>query len=258
MLRFLSLGSGSKGNATLVSNGRDLLLIDCGFSLKELLARLESVAVAPEDISAVLVTHEHGDHVKGAGAFSRRFRCPLYSTFGTATAVSERAAHFTGSDWRELRPGRNITLTSMDILPVLVPHDAREPCQFIVRESNLSFGMLTDLGAITDHVIEAFSACDGLMLECNHDPQMLQAGPYPLSLKQRVSGNHGHLSNQQAAEFLTQCNRGQLQHLVLSHLSEQNNSEDLAMAAIHSANQGFQGQLHVASQQQNLGWLTLN
>tara|TARA_B100000614_G_scaffold229792_1_gene222504 strand:- start:64479 stop:65252 length:774 start_codon:yes stop_codon:yes gene_type:complete len=257
-LRLASLGSGSKGNGTLVRAGDTLVLVDCGFTLRETTQRLASLGLAPEDLSAVLITHEHGDHVRGAGALARKHGTPLYSTFGTARAVSGKAAGFHGADWREVRPGRGFQLADLTVTPVTVPHDALEPCQYRFGWGGRELGVLTDLGSVTPHVVAAYQDCDALVLECNHEPDLLAAGPYPASLKRRVGGNLGHLSNQQAAALLAQCNLDRLQHLVLSHLSEQNNTPAHALDQVHRVMDIGQERIRVASQRHGFDWLEIH
>ena len=257
-MRLASLGSGSKGNGTLVRAGDTLVLVDCGFTLRETTQRLASLGLAPEDLSAVLITHEHGDHVRGAGALARKHGTPLYSTFGTARAVSGKAAGFHGADWREVRPGRGFQLADLTVTPVTVPHDALEPCQYRFGWGGRELGVLTDLGSVTPHVVAAYQDCDALVLECNHEPDLLAAGPYPASLKRRVGGNLGHLSNQQAAALLAQCNLDRLQHLVLSHLSEQNNTPAHALDQVHRVMDIGQELIRVASQRHGFDWLEIH
>ncbi|MBF5057099.1 metallo-beta-lactamase family protein [Alcanivorax sp. 521-1] len=257
-MRLASLGSGSKGNGTLVRAGDTLVLVDCGFTLRETTQRLASLGLAPEDLSAVLITHEHGDHVRGAGALARKHGTPLYSTFGTARAVSGKAAGFHGADWREVRPGRGFQLADLTVTPVTVPHDALEPCQYRFGWGGRELGVLTDLGSVTPHVVAAYQECDALVLECNHEPDLLAAGPYPASLKRRVGGNLGHLSNQQAAALLAQCNLDRLQHLVLSHLSEQNNTPAHALDQVHRVMDIGQERIRVANQRHGFDWLEIH
>jgi phosphoribosyl 1,2-cyclic phosphodiesterase len=257
-LRLASLGSGSKGNGTLIRAGDTLILVDCGFTLRETEARLKRLGLSAGDLAAVLITHEHGDHVRGAGALARRHKVPLYSTFGTARAVVDRPAGFHGTRWQEVRPGRAFRLGDLAVTPVTVPHDAREPCQYRFGWRGRELGVLTDLGSLTPHVVETYRECDALVLECNHEPALLAAGPYPMSLKRRVGGHLGHLSNQQAATLLSHCNVDRLQHLVLSHLSEQNNTPEHALAQIHLAVACGRERIRVASQQQGFDWLEIH
>jgi phosphoribosyl 1,2-cyclic phosphodiesterase len=256
-VKFASIGSGSKGNGTLVSYGDALLLVDCGFTVKETEKRLEHLGVCAADLSAVLVTHEHGDHIRGVGALARRYGTPVYATFGSIAAASEGRNGLHGCEVVEVRPERPFSVGPINCLPVPVPHDAREPCQYVFDVSGCVLGVLTDLGSLTPHVVECYAECDGLLLECNHDPEMLLNGPYPQSLKRRVGGPYGHLSNQQAAALLKQCNVDRLQHLVLSHLSEQNNSQEYAHSAILSVLESGHERIKVANQSDGFDWLEL-
>jgi phosphoribosyl 1,2-cyclic phosphodiesterase len=231
-MRFASLGSGSRGNATVMAADDTCLLVDCGFTLKETELRLARLKLSASDLTGVLVTHEHGDHIRGVGVLARKYDLPVYSSFGTRHAVAGGRQSLDGVDWRELRPGRSLMLGAIEVLPVPVPHDAREPCQYVFQYRQRRCGLLTDLGSITPHLVEAYRHCDALLLECNHDVQMLAEGAYPPSLKRRVGGDYGHLNNGQSAAFLRQLEHERLQQLVLSHLSEQNNTPELALAAI--------------------------
>jgi phosphoribosyl 1,2-cyclic phosphodiesterase len=227
-LRYASLGSGSRGNGTLVQAGDQLLLIDCGFTIRETCRRLERLQVSVEQISAVLVTHEHGDHIKGVAPLARKFNLPVYMTPGTWHSRDLGVL----PDLRLIEGYQPFMLGALQVTPVAVPHDAREPAQFIFDYADRRLGILTDLGSITPHVEQAYADCDALVLEANHDPQMLAYGPYPPSLKQRVGGLWGHLSNQQAAAFLQRADLQRLQQLVVAHISQKNNSLERAQACL--------------------------
>lgn len=251
-LRFASLGSGSRGNSTLVEWKEGMLLIDCGFSVKEATARLERLGKSPADLTAILVTHEHSDHIKGVAALSRRYNLPVYMTPGTYHS-------------RDLGDLPNLQLihayapfaiNGLSVTPVAVPHDAREPAQFVFEYAELRLGILTDLGSITPHVETSYQACDAMLLEANHDPVMLACGQYPPSLKQRVGGQWGHLSNQQAAGFLQRLDTARLQHLVVAHISQKNNSVALAMAALAPVTLKVK-QVTYACQDQGFDWLAV-
>ncbi|SFX30760.1 MBL fold metallo-hydrolase [Marinospirillum alkaliphilum] len=250
-IRFASLGSGSKGNATLVSCGKTHVLIDCGFTLRETTRRLARLELTPDDLSAVLVTHEHGDHIGGVGALVRRHAVPLYTTAGTR--LSGRLGGEV-PDWRLINPEHPFAIGDLEVWPVTVPHDAREPVQFVLGNGAQRLGVLTDLGSITPHVVRHYRRCQALVLEANHDPQMLADGPYPPSLKRRVGGDFGHLSNQQAADFLLQIEAGQLTHLVASHLSEQNNCPHLAATELAQALNTSPDWITLAEQEQGFDW----
>jgi len=229
--RFASLGSGSRGNATLIEAGATSVLVDCGFAARELVARCEGLGFDPRGLSALLVTHEHGDHMRGVGAVARRFGIPVWMTHGTW-----RAADFGTIANLNLFAGHegDFSIGDLQVTPVPVPHDAREPTQFVFTREGLRLGLLTDLGSITQRVLDTFDGVDALLLECNHDTAMLASGPYPPSLRARVGGRFGHLNNVQAADFLRRIDHGRLRHLVAGHLSEKNNAPELAREAIES------------------------
>jgi phosphoribosyl 1,2-cyclic phosphodiesterase len=227
-------------------------MVDCGFTVKETERRLQRLGHQPEDVTAVLVTHEHSDHIKGVGPFSRKYQLPVYATHGTS--------HYEGlakvPELLTVNCHQTLQIADIEVAPVAVPHDAREPCQFLFTCQQKTLGVLTDLGSITSYVSERYAQCDGLMLESNHDPKMLAMGPYPQSLKHRVGGHWGHLSNQQAAQLLSQIELERLQHLVISHISEQNNTEQLARDAIYEV-YGEEKPLLFADQVEGIDWLEL-
>ncbi len=249
-LHFSSLGSGSKGNATLVKSANSLLMIDCGFTIKETIRRLAVLGHQPDDITAILVTHEHSDHIKGVGPFARKFNLPVYLTHGSKQydGVSKL------SSANIINCHKAFEIDDIEIMPVAVPHDAREPCQFVFKSANKTLGILTDVGNITPFVIDRYKQCDALMLECNHDPKMLSMGPYPPSLKLRVGGQWGHLSNHQAANLLRNIEHQRIQHLVISHISEKNNTEKLAKEAICEV-YGNNRSIILADQEEGVNWL---
>lgn len=218
-MRFAVLGSGSKGNCTLVQSSEASILIDCGFSYAETARRLSSLGVDPQSIDAVFLTHEHSDHSAGLLSVCRRLQIPLYASWGSCTRFD-----LDSLDVRYISGDEVLEVADLRVHVVTVPHDSREPTQFLVQHAGLKLGVLTDLGYISSHVANHYSDCDALLLECNHDPEMLADGPYPPKLKARVRGNWGHLSNGQAAELLRSIDRARLQHLVIAHISEKNNS----------------------------------
>ncbi len=251
-MKFASLGSGSKGNATLVQDGDSCLLIDCGFSLKEVERRLERLQFSPGDITAILVTHEHGDHARGVAALSRKYQTAVYMTAGTRRALNANLDHLQLIDSSH----QPFHCGSFKVTPVAVPHDAREPVQFVLRNQRHTLGLLTDLGSITPHVVESFQHCDGLLLEANHDTEMLANGPYPPSLKRRVAGDWGHLNNHQARWLLENLCLDKIQQLVLGHISEKNNSLSLVQEAVGDIADKLHS-VHLACQNQGLDWIEL-
>lgn len=246
-----SLGSGSRGNATVVRSAGTTVLVDNGFPYRELCRRLERLDLSPGDLDAVLVTHEHSDHCAGVAALARATGAPVFLSHGTLASGRVDA----GDRVRPFDAGAAFTIGKLEVQAVPVPHDAREPCQFVFEDGRSRLGVLTDLGSASAHVERAFSACDTLVLEFNHDPALLAAGPYPPSVKRRVGGAWGHLSNVQAAALLQSLDHGGLRRVVLAHLSEQNNRRELALAALSEACPQFTGELLVADQETGFGWL---
>lgn len=249
-MRFTVLGSGSRGNATLVEAGATTVLLDCGFSLVQLAQRLARAGKRPQDLSAVLVTHEHGDHASGVAALARAHGVPVWATPGTARAA--KLADLPGC--REFDCHAPFAIGELELTPFPVPHDAREPCQFVFGDGARRLGVLTDAGAGTPHIVAKLSGCDALVLECNHDAELLAAGQYPPSLKQRVGGRHGHLSNVQAAALLAQLDSRRFQHVVAAHLSEKNNHPHLARRALAAVMNCDDEWIAVADQEQGLAW----
>ena len=233
-LRFALLGSGSRGNATLVACGGTRILVDCGFGIRETEARLGRLGVEAGSLDAILVTPEHGDHLRGVGPLARRHNIALWMTPGTRAAVPQRMAAAM-PEVTLFDPHSPFAIGDLEIRPVPVPHDAREPCQFVFSEGARRLGVLSDAGHVTPHMRACLDGVDALALECNHDEAMLARGPYPPMLKARVGGQLGHLSNTQAAELLAGMDCSRLQHLVLTHLSEHNNTPDHARAAVVEA-----------------------
>jgi phosphoribosyl 1,2-cyclic phosphodiesterase len=223
VLRFKSLGSGSSGNATLVETvgARPFrLLIDCGLGLRHLQTRLAHAGLCASDINAVFITHEHGDHIGCARSLSLKYRIPVWMSRGTYLAIGE--PDFAGQ-LQIARDGETIGLDGLLLMPFTVPHDAREPLQLSCTDGSVKIGILTDLGHATAHVLSHLSGCDALMLECNHDLDMLDRSAYPAFLKRRVGGLYGHLSNVAAADIARSLKHGGLRHFVAAHLSQQNN-----------------------------------
>jgi phosphoribosyl 1,2-cyclic phosphodiesterase len=257
-MRFASLGSGSRGNATLVEAGTTRLLVDNGFSLRESLRRLERLAVAPDTLSGILLTHEHSDHVGGVVALARRFGLPVWATAGTQRAMAARGL-LDGApvDFRRVLRGQAFTAGDVAVEPVRVPHDAAEPVQYVFQAGGARLGVLTDLGSLTDAVVAAYRDCDALCLECNHDADMLRNGPYHAALKRRVGGDLGHLSNAQAAALLRQVDGERLQVLLVSHLSETNNTEHLARLAAATALGWEAERVRAACQMHGHDWLAV-
>jgi len=255
MMRFASLGSGSEGNGLLVEVNGTRVLADCGFGLADTIARLARLGVEPESIGAVLVTHEHDDHVGGVARFARKFDTPVWLTYGTLQAAAASLAGVDGVQVFECHT--RFSVGAIEIEPYTVPHDAREPSQFVFGDGNLRLGLLTDAGSLTAHMQSVLDGLDAIVLECNHDAVMLRDGRYPEKLKQRIAGRFGHLSNDSAAELLSALDRSRLKHVIAAHLSQQNNRPELAQAALAGALSCEAQWIGVADQQNGFGWREL-
>lgn len=245
-----SLGSGSRGNATLIEAGRTALLIDCGFGIREMDRRLGRLHRSPVDLSGVLITHEHGDHARGVARLAARYRLDVWATQGTVAAA--RLEGLEGI--RVFERDKPFAIGDFEIHPFAVPHDAREPCQFVLGDGVRRLGVLSDTGSITPGIAANLSGCDALLIECNHEERMLSAGPYPPSLKMRILGEHGHLSNAQAAALLGRIAHDRLQHVVAVHLSDRNNHPALARRALARALGCEPSWIGIADQDAGLGW----
>ena len=232
MLRFRSLASGSSGNATLIegSDGlhRTRVLVDCGLGLRQLIARLAVEGIGPADLDGIFITHEHGDHIGCAPMLVARYGVPLWTSAGTA-----QYAAFAGleSALNLVRDGQLFAIGGIQFHPFTVPHDAREPLQLRCTDGERVLGLMTDIGHVTGHALAALAGCHALVLESNHDVELLAQSRYPDFLKRRVGGQHGHLSNVQAAAALGALRHDRLNTVVAAHLSERNNRPDLVSRA---------------------------
>ncbi len=254
-MRFASLGSGSRGNALVVEAGRTRVLLDCGFGINETVQRLSRLSLLPTDLSAILVTHEHTDHVGGVARVARKFNLPVWMTHGTFRGLAEDS--LTGVGLSLIDDHSEFAIGNLLIQPYPVPHDAREPAQYVFGDGAWRLGILTDTGMATPHIEEMLAACDALVLESNHDQTMLQNGPYPPTLKRRVAGRFGHLDNDAAAQLLGRLTHNKLQHVVAAHLSEKNNKQELVLAAFCSVLNCSPEWVGVATQDEGLGWREL-
>jgi phosphoribosyl 1,2-cyclic phosphodiesterase len=224
-IRLAVLGSGSGGNATLIEGGGARVLVDAGFSCRGLVQRLRYLGVEADTLDAVLVTHEHADHIGGAAAFAETIGVPLHCTRGTA-----RAAGLVDSTTFEA--GRPFAVEQLEVTPFTVPHDAADAVGFVLEAEGLRVGYATDLGHSPQAVRDVLRECDVLVVESNHDVGLLRAGPYPQSVKDRVLSRHGHLDNEAAADLLCDVTEGRTRAIVLAHLSQTNNRPELALGAI--------------------------
>lgn len=256
MLRFRNLASGSGGNATLIE-GRGhtatrRLLMDCGLSLRQLDQRLAGAGTSADALDAVFITHEHSDHTGSVLKLAQRERIPIWMSEGTWQAMGapglDGLLHLA-------RDGEAIDLGELQALPFAVPHDAREPLHLRASDGATHIGLLTDLGHVTDHVLQHLQGCHALLLEANHDLDMLQAGRYPLFLKRRIAGPYGHLPNDGCAGLLRAVHHPGLRHVVAAHLSAHNNQPHLAQAALAQAWGCLAHEIIVADQRTGTGWI---
>jgi len=254
-MRLCALGSGSRGNATLIDSGSSRILIDCGFAARELAERAEHAGFDLATLDAILVTHEHGDHIRGVGAVARKYNVPVYCSHG-----SQRSGKLGNLPaFHCINPhqaGYNIGDIQVEI--VAVPHDAAEPCQFVFSANGKRLGILTDLGCITPNIIKAYEQLDMLLLEANHDTQMLHDGPYPPALQARVGGDYGHLNNQQSMSLLENINSANLQKLILGHLSEKNNHPDKVIQALQERCEHLTDRYQILQQDYVSEWFAID
>lgn len=251
-MRFACLGSGSKGNAWLVQAGQTRVMVDCGFGPREAARRLSRLGLPAEELDAILVTHEHSDHGRGAARLSGHAGCAVWMSHGSQIMLSA-----TGEGPEAVRvilDHSAFALGDLEITPFPVPHDAREPLQFLFSDGAARFGLLTDAGHVTPHMEAVLADCDALALECNHDVAMLEGGRYPAALKRRILGRYGHLDNQAAAGLLGKVAGPRLKHVVAAHLSQENNSPERARAALAGALGCTHDWIAVADQEDGLDW----
>lgn len=257
-MRFASLGSGSAGNALVVESSYSKVMLDCGFSIKETESRLARLNISPETLTGIVVTHEHDDHAGGVFKFAAKYQIPVWLTYGTLKMAERYIPANHQFKMNEVDAHQNFHIGDLEICPFPVPHDAREPMQCVFSDGKSRLGVLTDVGKTTPHIESMLTKCDALVLECNHDAQMLQSGPYSSALKKRVGGDWGHLENQVSAAFLAKLDNRKLKHLVAAHLSAKNNTEQLAKAALAAVMNCSMDWIAVADQQSGLAWRSVS
>lgn len=249
-LQFASLGSGSSGNATLVRVDDTLLLIDTGFSAKAITERMGALNVCPSDIDAILISHEHSDHIKGLAVLARKYSIPVWLTRGTYSSLKDKKIPKV----EFIHPHGSFCIGDAKITPFPIPHDAAEPCQYIIGDGNRRVAIATDMGFVTEYVYDQLTGVDALLLEANYDGQMLSNGSYPWSLRKRIDGNYGHLSNDQSAALAAALEHGGLQKLCLGHLSENNNTPDTALDSVANRLRRTDEDVHVLQRYTSSPW----
>jgi phosphoribosyl 1,2-cyclic phosphodiesterase len=254
-MRFASLGSGSQGNALIVEAGRTRLMLDCGFGITDCVSRLARLGLEPTELNAIVVTHEHDDHIGGVARFARKYELPVYLTYGTLMAIGE--ARNALAEVNIIDSHTPLAIGDIEVRPFPVPHDAREPAQYVFGDGSATVGVLTDVGTTTPHIITMLSGLSALVLECNHDSDMLANGPYTASLKRRIASRFGHLANEMSAQIVASLDCSRLQHLIAAHLSQQNNTPDLARGAMAQALGCSPEWIGIATQDEGFAWREL-
>lgn len=252
-MRFASLGSGSEGNGLLVEAGATRVLMDCGFGLADTVARLARLGVQASGLAGIVVTHEHGDHLGGVGRLARKHGLPVWLTAGTLAMAQD----LDGVAVQVIDSHVAFAVDGLEIQPFPVPHDAREPVQYVFGDGERRLGVLTDAGCSTPHIEAMLAGVDALVLECNHDAMMLENGPYPVSLKRRVGGRFGHLENGQSAALLDKLKHDRLQCVMAAHVSRKNNTAALARGALARVLGCPDDDVRVACQTTGFDWIAL-
>jgi phosphoribosyl 1,2-cyclic phosphodiesterase len=238
----------------VAESGNTRVLIDCGLSLRDTERRLARLGLEPSGVSAILITHEHGDHASGAFGFAAAHGIAIYLTHGTLTALQAEGSVTDAVRINAVHAKETFSVDGIEVRPFTVPHDAREPVQYVLSDGNARLGVLTDIGVSTPHVEETLSGLDALVLECNYDRDLLWGGSYPRWLKERIGGPFGHLDNLDSARLLGALERSKLKHLIGAHLSQQNNRPELARAALAGAMGCEAGWIGIATQEEGFGW----
>lgn len=254
-MRFASIGSGSAGNALIIEASATRLMLDCGFGIRETVTRLARFGLVPDQFDGILVTHEHDDHVSGVFKLASKFRLKVWMTHGSLRNAQRYIPDsFDHTLLRIQDSHTSFSINDIEIHPFPVPHDAGEPVQYVFHDGAHKLGVLTDTGTSTPHIEEMLNGCHALALECNHELDMLMNSTYAWPLKQRISGRYGHLDNATAAGLLSKLDNNQLQHIIALHLSEKNNTPELAGHALASALGCASEWVGIASQESGFDW----
>lgn len=233
-MRLCSIASGSSGNCIYVGTDTTHVLVDVGISRKRTEEGLKSLGICPGELDAIFVTHEHSDHISGLGVFSRKYNVPIYATTRTVDAIkgARSLGEIDGELFQTVKADERFTIKDMTVNPMRISHDAADPVAYRFSYGRQKIGVVTDLGTYNDYTVECLKGMDALLLEANHDVNMLQVGPYPYPLKQRILGDRGHLSNENSGRLLSRLLHDKLQYIVLGHLSKENNMPELAYETV--------------------------
>jgi len=233
-MRLCSITSGSSGNCIYVGSEATHLLVDVGISGKRTELGLNSLGLSAKDLDGILITHEHADHISGLGVIARKYGIPIYATPGTIDAIKNcsNIGKIDESLFCEVEADKKLTIKDLTVNPMKISHDAAQPVAYRISYGNKKVGICTDLGVYNDYTVECLKGMDALLIEANHDVKMLQVGPYPYYLKQRILGDRGHLSNENSGRLLSRILHDKLEHIILGHLSKENNLPELAYEAV--------------------------
>lgn len=256
-MRFASIGSGSAGNGNIIQQQSTTLLLDCGFGLKEVVTRLQKLDLMPEQITGMLITHEHEDHAKGAFKFAAKYKIPVWLSHGTLKMCERYLPENVDIQFHVIDSHTSFEIQDLQITPYPVPHDAREPTQFCFYDGQKKLGILTDAGSSTPYIEQVLTQCDALVLECNHDLTMLENGPYIHTLKRRVSSRLGHLDNASAARLLASLDNSRLKHIIAAHLSAKNNTQELVKTSLSAVLNCAHDWIGIAQQDDGFAWRSL-
>lgn len=232
MLKLYSIISGSSGNCSLITNGKTNILLDCGTSGKRTSEALLKLAISDKVLDAIVVTHEHGDHTKGVGILARKLKLPVYATYGTHKSLD--VGKISEEQIKAVTYDVTYDINGIGVTPFAIPHDAAEPCGYVFTDGRERIAVATDMGIMTEAVLSRISGCKSVLLESNHDVDMLRFGDYPYALKQRILSDIGHLSNESAAYTAYELVKRGTEHLMLGHLSDKNNTPEIAQMVTHS------------------------
>ena len=231
---FCSIASGSSGNCIYVGSDHTAVLVDTGISGKKIAEGMKAIGRKPEELNGILITHEHSDHIKGLGVMARKYGIPIYTTPGTREAICKCGSLGVIEEglFHEIHADEGFAIQDLEIMPFRISHDAAQPVAYRIKNGDKSVAVATDMGCYSDYIIDHLQGLDGILLESNHDINMLQVGSYPYPLKQRILGKRGHLSNENAGRLLCEILHGDLKFIMLGHLSKENNYEALAYATV--------------------------